>query len=241
MSQTAAVEGRPAQWAALLLGPAAALFTVVETFRVGDVPQPAGAVLGALAGVALVVRRRAPVLCYLVGMGGLVGLTSLDPTFGDSSAAFVLLFFLLSFALGRWARGLERFTGLLCVLASTLAFVLGELAKDDGPTTISADSVVFALAYCAGPWLAGLAIGGLAARNDRLRAEQEAVAERAVIQERARIARELHDVVSHAISVTVLQARGARRSLDDPAAVREALDAIEHTNAQALGDIQCPR
>ena len=57
-------------------------------------------------------------------------------------------------------------------------------------------------------------------------------------EERARIARELHDVVSHAISVTVLQARGARRTLGhDEAEVRRALDAIEHTNTQALGDM----
>ena len=58
-------------------------------------------------------------------------------------------------------------------------------------------------------------------------------------QERSRIARELHDVVSHAISVTVLQARGARTVLDDdPAAVRRALDAIETTNTSALGDMR---
>src|SRR5262249_29227110 len=53
------------------------------------------------------------------------------------------------------------------------------------------------------------------------------------------IARELHDVVAHAISVTVLQARGARRMLGrDEMMVRRSLDAIEHTNTQALGDMR---
>ena len=65
------------------------------------------------------------------------------------------------------------------------------------------------------------------------------MARRAVTEERLRIARELHDVVSHAISVTVLQARGARwqlgRSEED---VRRALDAIEQTNTAALGDMR---
>jgi signal transduction histidine kinase len=52
-------------------------------------------------------------------------------------------------------------------------------------------------------------------------------------------ARELHDVVSHAISVTVLQARGARRTLGtDQPQVREALDAIEQTNTAALSDMR---
>jgi signal transduction histidine kinase len=60
-----------------------------------------------------------------------------------------------------------------------------------------------------------------------------------VAAERARIARELHDVVSHAISVTVLQARGGRRLVGvDDAAVRRSLDAIEHTNTAALGDMR---
>lgn len=228
-----------AERAAVLLGPLTALFAVVETWRVSDVPQPEGGLLGALAGLALLARRRSPVGCYLVGMGALVALNWLDPTFGDNSAAFVLLFFLLSYALGRWATGAERFAGLVAVLVSTVVFIVGETTKDDGTGRVTADSVVFAVAYCAGPWLAGLAIGALVARNERLRAEQEEVATRAVIEERARIARELHDVVSHAISVTVLQARGARRSLDvDREAVRDALDAIEHTNAQALGDMR---
>ena len=66
-------------------------------------------------------------------------------------------------------------------------------------------------------------------------------AEQAVLDERQRIARELHDVVSHAISVTVLHARGGRRLLDAdhaPADVREAFTVIERTNAQAMGDMR---
>ena len=69
--------------------------------------------------------------------------------------------------------------------------------------------------------------------------EQEEQTRRAIAEERATIARELHDVVAHAISVTVLQSRGARRMLGrDESQVRRALDAIEHTNTQALGDMR---
>ena len=57
--------------------------------------------------------------------------------------------------------------------------------------------------------------------------------------ERARIARELHDVVSHAIAVTVLQARAARKMVGrDDETVRARWRAIEHTNTAALADMR---
>ena len=58
-------------------------------------------------------------------------------------------------------------------------------------------------------------------------------------EERARIARELHDVVAHAISVVVVQARGGRKVLaSDPEASRTAFDSIERTGEQALGEMR---
>jgi signal transduction histidine kinase len=75
-----------------------------------------------------------------------------------------------------------------------------------------------------------------AARAEEVR-EQHAA--EAVAAERARIARDLHDVVAHAISVIVLQARGGRRMLTiDPAESRSAFDAIEHLGADALTDMR---
>ena len=57
--------------------------------------------------------------------------------------------------------------------------------------------------------------------------------------ERARIARELHDAVAHSIGVVVLQARGARKTMQsDPEAALEALDAIEATGTQALAEMR---
>jgi signal transduction histidine kinase len=88
------------------------------------------------------------------------------------------------------------------------------------------------------PWTAGRAI-----RHRRLREAQlerdKADAEAAIAEERARIARELHDVVAHAIGVIVLQARGGRKLLDEePEEARHALDAIERTASQALGEMR---
>ncbi len=77
--------------------------------------------------------------------------------------------------------------------------------------------------------------------EDRVAAERRARedADRALATERARIARELHDVVGHGISVVLLQARGARRVLDaDPEQVRVALDEVERVAARALVEMR---
>jgi signal transduction histidine kinase len=102
--------------------------------------------------------------------------------------------------------------------------------------------VIFGTVVIGGPWAAGLASRLRRDREGQLIAQTKDLAEQAqqaVAEERGRIARELHDVVSHAISVTVLHARGGRRMLDvDPTEAREAFTVIERTNAQALGDMR---
>jgi signal transduction histidine kinase len=78
--------------------------------------------------------------------------------------------------------------------------------------------------------------------SDRLRraeAEHEAATQRALALERARIASELHDVVTHNVSVMVVQAGGARRVLDSsPADAREALLAIEDSGRNAMTELR---
>jgi signal transduction histidine kinase len=76
-------------------------------------------------------------------------------------------------------------------------------------------------------------------RAARLEREQHENAQRAVNEERARIARELHDVVAHSVSVMVVQAGAARRVLRrDPDRASEALGSIELTGRQALDELR---
>jgi len=92
-------------------------------------------------------------------------------------------------------------------------------------------------------WALGRVVRGhedrrVAAERDAVRAEEQA--RTAVADERARIARELHDAVAHSVSVMVLQAGGVRRLLgDDPTRERErdALAGIEETGRQAVGEL----
>ena len=76
-----------------------------------------------------------------------------------------------------------------------------------------------------------------AARAVSLEHEQELRAQAAVADERARIARELHDLVAHNVSVMVVQAGAERHALgDEQASTREALASIEQAGRQALGE-----
>jgi len=194
-----------------------------------------------LATLPLALRRRIPLVAFVLSTAGFIFVLTLAPGFDNDSAGILAVFVLALFSLGRHTRGLEAVLGGVLVLAATVGFVIG----DGGPIWAPGD-IVFALAFVGGPWAAGMAIRlrrereqGLSARNAELQSEQEERAREAVRVERTRIARELHDVVAHAISVTVLQARGGRRMIGtDEEQVRRAFDAIEHTNTQALGDMR---
>ena len=95
-------------------------------------------------------------------------------------------------------------------------------------------------------WLAAFAVGrqleqGRVAqrRAKQLEREREAEARAAVAEERARIARELHDVVGHSVSVMTVQASAVRRRLNpDQKQEREALEIVEQTGREALAEMR---
>ncbi len=96
------------------------------------------------------------------------------------------------------------------------------------------------------PWVAGQAVRRYRERvleleqlTRELAEEREQRAGLAVLDERHRIAREMHDVVAHSVSLMVVQAGGARRMLDsDLAASREALLAVEDVGREALAELR---
>jgi signal transduction histidine kinase len=76
-------------------------------------------------------------------------------------------------------------------------------------------------------------------RAARLEREREANAARAVLEERARIARELHDVIAHSVSVMVIQASAERRTLPaEQESARETLERIEHAGRDVLAELR---
>jgi signal transduction histidine kinase len=233
--------GRLPWWVDTIAGVLITALYVVEYLQWGAddlIPAMGGFVLGG-AGVAL--RRLAPLVAIVLCGVSIELITSTAPGFDNQSGALVMSFFICLYSVGRHTAGLERWLGAGAVLVLAAILFLSE--TEGGVDT---GDVAFAVVFTGAPWLAGLTLRlrhdrehTWRARNDALRAEQEEREKRAVAAERARIARELHDVVSHAIAVTVLQARGARKMLGtDEQSVRRALDAIDQTNTQALGDMR---
>lgn len=212
----------------------------IELFLRADVDIPRALPIALVAAGAAGFRRSQPVASYVVTLAALVGLSRVVPNIDENSTMFIVLFLWCAFSLGAHARGREAVLGAFLVVAEIVLFVM-----NDGDPFAYGD-IAFGTFLVGGPWAAGVAIrlrrdreDELKERNRLIREEQEENTRRAVAEERSTIARELHDVVAHAISVTVLQSRGARRQLEnDEAAVRRALDAIEHTNTQALGDMR---
>jgi signal transduction histidine kinase len=102
-------------------------------------------------------------------------------------------------------------------------------------------TVIFAITAFVGRGLRHRALLAreLALRNERLEVEREAQATSAVSDERRRIARELHDVVAHSVSVMVVQSGAARRVLDDePDRAVAALAEVERSGRQALSELR---
>lgn len=134
----------------------------------------------------------------------------------------------------------------LGLMASWRLSLIGMLPLAVAVTANSPGVNTFLAALVVGPWLCGLLIGSqrrlakeLRRRSVELEAEQDLLAAHAVRYERAQIARELHDVVAHSVSLIVVQANaGAYLASKDPQAAAEAFDSIGAIAAQARTEVE---
>ena len=121
--------------------------------------------------------------------------------------------------------------GVLLAMALSMAIALD---PSDSPVNILPTLMLF----LGVPAALGLAVGRRQVRIDELEHEQQHAAAAAVERERARIARELHDVVAHAVTLIAVQAEaGATLAERDAAAARRALLAIGDVSRDALGEL----
>jgi signal transduction histidine kinase len=117
------------------------------------------------------------------------------------------------------------------------------VSVDSGPhpQRIIPELALFAIAWVLGDNIRTRRayLAELEARAARLEREREEQAERAVIEERTRIARELHDVIAHNVSVMVVQASAGEDLFDtDPQRARESLSAVASTGRAALTELR---
>ena len=111
-----------------------------------------------------------------------------------------------------------------------LAALIGLVAMNFFTTTV--EDTVFTMGLAVGAWALGEA-----ARNRRVAIEEES--QRALADEQARIARELHDVIAHSVSMIVVQAAAADDVFDErPDQAREALRSIERAGRDALRELR---
>jgi signal transduction histidine kinase len=136
-----------------------------------------------------------------------------------------------------------RRTSLAALAVMLVALSVHPLTHEESRT---ADDLIGNLVIVWGVWALGRAVRHhrgrereLATAQAELRSRHDADQRAALAAERARIARDLHDVVAHGVSVMVLQAGAARSVLDtDPERARDPLLAIESSGRQALEDLQ---
>jgi signal transduction histidine kinase len=138
-----------------------------------------------------------------------------------------------------------RWVGGACLLGLIGAGVLPSARAGAGPVELAAIVLFDAQPFLLG-WSLGLMMrrlreyrSALEDRNRQLDEQQEANARRAVLEERVRIARELHDVVAHHVSVMGVQASVARRLFErDPEEAVRAIASVESASRDAIADLQ---
>ncbi|MEU8543996.1 sensor histidine kinase [Streptomyces sp. NPDC048717] len=204
---------------------------------------PAYAVASGLLSLAVALRRRAParMLLLVIGVGVLQLVFGVTPFVADF-AMLVIIYTVAAHEGPRWASRLALVGGLTASPLSQLAWP-PDVPHSRGPQIFFAVimTVPFALAWVLGDSLRTRRayFAQLEERAARLEREREAQAKVAVAAERARIARELHDVVAHNVSVMVVQADGAAYVMDtSPETAKQALETIAGTGRQALAEMR---
>jgi signal transduction histidine kinase len=194
--------------------------------------------LAAAACAPIAWRRAAPLGALLAAAVAAVTMSAFYSHPQDLFGCFLLLS-ALAFSAGAHLHLVRARIALATIVA--LIFLVDVVTAEGGLS-----DQIFPLALFGGWWVMGraartrqLQTAELRARAEQLERERTENERGAVARERARIARELHDVVAHSVSVMVIQSGAARSVLDtDPDASIAALGAVEDTGREALAEMR---
>src|SRR3954454_4638629 len=204
-------------------------------------PFWANYVLGVVVTGAIAWRRPWPVWALAAQLIAALISTAAGGDLTENPISPFLAVIVVMYGVGSYAPvGWSRFGVAIGVVGVVLIDLVGDSSGDVGSYV---GTILLAILL---PWAAGRAAKEWAQRalelervNAALKAEQEQRSLLAVADERSRIARELHDVVAHSISVMVVQAEGAKRMMDrDPKRAQAALEQIEGTGRAALVEMR---
>lgn len=215
---------------------------------------------GAGFSLPLAVRRRFPVAVLIVVSGMFIAAQANH--IGDNTTPSIALF-LAVYTVGAWewnrTAAFWSRIGVIVVMFGWLGVSLiqdipasdgDDFSRAAGPLdplvaavliNLLLNAVYFLTAFVFGnmAWLSARRQAELTRRTELLRESQEQNTRGAIVAERLRIARDLHDVVAHHVSVMGVQAGAARRALDkDSGLSRTALQTVEETARTAIGELR---
>jgi signal transduction histidine kinase len=195
-------------------------------WRQFDEIMPTAVLVSAVASGSLLWRRTRP----LVILGLLMALELLPISVAPPDSTFAIPFALYS--AGRYGEN-QRWNVLLLAAAVGIVAVPTYMDNGDVPEFALAGILMF------GIWYAGRRVRFRGERLAELEERRREETLRTVVEERTRIARELHDVVAHRVSLMTVQAGAARTiATDDPEKAAEAMGAVERAGREVLGELR---
>jgi signal transduction histidine kinase len=229
---------RPVRQGDLALALVLATFGVVELWLVDVGPKPIAVPATLIAGVALYWRRVAPLAVTVAVFGAVAGESLLGVSL-DRPDSPLLVALAAAYAVAAYRDLRIALAGMAIALAGIWIGVAGQ------STNNHSDFAFTAVVVSAG-WLVGRGMRGrvrqtaeLAERTRQLEEAREAERLAAVAEERRRIARDLHDVIAHSVSVMVVQAGAAEDIFArDPEGVLEPIRAVQETGRAALVEMR---
>ncbi len=192
--------------------------------EIGTGRLPAAIALSVVIAGALGVRRRWPLAAYLVGSAAM----SIEALLVLASAVSPYANLIGLYSVGLYASRRRALLGPAIAVVGVFTYIAGQglVAPPDPAGVLLVWILAWALGY-----------GGARRQEDR-EAARRLLRQRVVADERARIARELHDLVGHTVNVMLVQAGAARRVLDrDPDQTRDLLTSLECTGREALDEL----
>jgi signal transduction histidine kinase len=188
------------------------------------------AFLAPVVATTVAIRRRFPFLAGVVAQGAVAlafAFWSDTQIFGTSIAWFCSLY-----ALTVWTPFAQFVAGAAFVLVSNLAAAAGSSGTLQRSTPFAVVTLIVMI-------IVRRVISNRERRAELAERERDLVAREAVVEERARIARELHDAIAHNVSMMVVQAGAERRVIEETnGSTREVLETIEHIGRGALTEMR---
>jgi signal transduction histidine kinase len=182
------------------------------------------------------VRRRHPVeVLAAVGASSLVLELALgNPANGKQYSFEVFVAWLVaSYSAGAYADGRRQRVAIAIGAATAAAWVIGSYAAD-----ASNENTIPSVFFATVAWLVGRMMRRRQQLVELIEREREDRIRATIAEERTRIARELHDVVAHSVSVMVIQAQAGPRLLDDRRQAAGTFETIEASGREALVELR---